>query len=40
MLPTPDIPTLTALLSGFRACFTAPGYRTFCGLVIGLVAQT
>src|SRR5438034_2504771 len=40
MLPTPNIPTLTALLSGFRACFTAPGYRTFCGLVIGLVAQT
>lgn len=40
MLPTPNIPTLTVLLSGFRTCFTAPGYRTFSGPVIGLVAQT
>jgi len=31
---------LAVLLAGFRSCFTAPGYRTFCGLVIGLVAQT
>jgi hypothetical protein len=40
MLPIPNVPSLTVLLSGFRTCFTAPGYRTFCGLAIGLVAQT
>ena len=40
MLPTPNIPTLTVLLSGFGTCFTAPGYRTFSSLAIGLVAQT
>lgn len=40
MLPAPNIPTSTVLLSGFRTCFTAPGYRTFSSVVTGLVAQT
>ncbi|WP_041540001.1 transposase [Catenulispora acidiphila] len=40
MLPDLNIPTLTALLTAFRPCFTAPGYRTFTALVIGLIGQT
>jgi len=40
MLPTTNMPTLTVLLAGFRACFTAPGYRTFSSLAVGLIAQT
>ena len=40
MLPDFNIPTLTALLTAFRPCFTAPGYRTFAALVVGLIAQT
>ncbi|MFF3877527.1 transposase, partial [Streptomyces sp. NPDC001978] len=31
---------MAPLLMGFRSCFTAPGYRTFAGLVVGLIAQT
>lgn len=40
MLPDFNVPTLTALLSAFRPRFTAPGYRTFTTLVLGLIAQT
>jgi len=40
MLPDFNVPTLTALLTAFRPCFTAPGYRTFAALVVGLIAQT
>ncbi|MFK4272915.1 IS701 family transposase [Streptomyces milbemycinicus] len=34
------LPSLAALLMVFRRCFTAPTYRTFTGLVAGLIAQT
>ncbi|MGW0633923.1 IS701 family transposase [Streptomyces sp. NPDC002758] len=40
MLPDGTLPSLAPLLMGFRSCFTAPGYRTFAGLVVGLIAQT
>jgi hypothetical protein len=41
MLPDGTIPaSLTGLLVVFRCCFTAPTYRTFTGLVVGLIAQT
>ncbi|MEU1630819.1 transposase [Streptomyces sp. NPDC020096] len=40
MLPEGTSPSLAILLMGFRSCFTAPGYRTFAGLVVGLIAQT
>jgi hypothetical protein len=32
-------PSLLGLLSALRPCFTAPGFRTFCGLAAGLAAQ-
>jgi hypothetical protein len=32
-------PSLLELLSALRPCFTAPGFRTFCGLAAGLAAQ-
>lgn len=41
MLPLPTLPvSLTALLVVFQPCFTAPAYRTFCGLASGFLAQT
>ena len=41
MLPSPTLPvSLTALLMVFQPCFTAPAYRTFCGLASGFLAQT
>jgi hypothetical protein len=40
MLPEGTLPSLAGLLTGFRSCFTAPSYRTFAGLVVGLIAQT
>jgi hypothetical protein len=41
MLPDVTLPpSLTALLAVFQPCFTAPTYRTFCGLMAGFVAQT
>jgi hypothetical protein len=40
MLPEGTLPSLAVLLTDFRSCFTAPGYRTFTGLVVGLIAQT
>jgi hypothetical protein len=41
MLPLPTLPvSLTALLMVFQPCFTAPAYRTFCGLASGFLAQT
>ena len=40
MLPEGTLPSLAVLLSSFRSCFTAPSYRTFVGLVAGLIAQT
>jgi len=41
MLPVPTLPSsLMALLVVFESCFTAPSFRTFCGLAAGLVAQT
>jgi hypothetical protein len=41
MLPDGTIPaSLAGLLVVFRSCFTAPTYRTFTGLVVGLIAQT
>ena len=39
MLPDFNVPTLSALLTAFRPCFTAPGYRTFTALVVGLIGQ-
>jgi hypothetical protein len=41
MLPDATLPcSLTDLLAVFRPCFTAPTFRTFIGLVAGLIAQT
>jgi DDE superfamily endonuclease len=41
MLPNVTLPaSLAALLAAFEPCFTAPTFRTFCFLVVGLVAQT
>ena len=41
MLPDGTIAaSLAGLLVVFRCCFTAPTYRTFTGLVVGLIAQT
>jgi hypothetical protein len=40
MLPEGTLPSLAVLLTDFRSCFTAPGHRTFTGLVVGLIAQT
>jgi DDE superfamily endonuclease len=41
MLPNPTLPaSLTGLLAAFESCFTAPSFRTFCGLVAGQVAQS
>lgn len=40
MLPGPTIPSsVTELLSALRPCFTAPSFRTFCGLAAGLAGQ-
>jgi hypothetical protein len=39
-MPNPTIPrSLADLLSALRGCFTAPTYRTFTALVVGLLAQ-
>src|SRR4249920_3622811 len=41
MLPGATVPrSLAVLLAVFRPCFTAPTFRTFIGLVVGLIAQT
>jgi hypothetical protein len=41
MLPGATVPcSLTDLVAVFRPCFTAPTFRTFIGLVVGLIAQT
>jgi hypothetical protein len=41
MLPDVTIPaSLTSLLVVFRSCFTAPTYRTFTAMTVGLIAQT
>jgi hypothetical protein len=41
MLPDDTVPaSLRDLLAVFRPHFTAPTYRTFTGLVVGLIAQT
>ena len=41
MLPDATLPcSLSDLLAVFRPCFTAPTFRTFIGLVVGLIAQT
>ena len=41
MLPDRTIPaSLTGLLAVFRPAFTAPTFRTFTGLTVGLIAQT
>jgi hypothetical protein len=41
MPPSPTAPcSLAGLLAVFRACFTAPTFQTFVGLVVGLIAQT
>jgi hypothetical protein len=40
MLPGPTLPgSLAVLLGALRPCFTAPSYRTFCGLAAGLTRQ-
>jgi len=40
MLPDATLPASLALLLGaLRPCFTAPSFRTFCGLAAGLAAQ-
>src|SRR5215469_213715 len=40
MLPDVTLPASLALLLGaLRPCFTAPSFRTFCGLAAGLAAQ-
>ena len=37
MLPGATVPcSLTDLVAVFRPCFTAPAFRTFIGLVVGL----
>ena len=43
MLPDATLPvpaSLMTLLTGFGPLFTAPSFRTFCGLACGFVAQT
>jgi DDE superfamily endonuclease len=41
MLPDATLPcSLADLLTAFRPCFTAPTFRTFIGLVVGLIGQT
>jgi DDE superfamily endonuclease len=41
MLPGATVPcSLAGLLAVFRPCFTAPTFRAFLGLVVGLIAQT
>ena len=41
MLPGATVPcSLTGLVAVFRPCFTAPAFRTFIGLVVGLIGQT
>jgi len=41
MFPDVTLPaSLAGLLAVFAPCFTAPTFRTFCGLVAGFVAQT
>lgn len=43
MLPDATLPvpaSLVTLLTGFASLFTAPTFRTFCGLACGFVAQT
>ena len=41
MRPGPTAPcSLAGLLAVFRPCFTAPTFRTFLALVVGLIAQT
>jgi hypothetical protein len=36
MLPSSTLPaSLICLLAAFESCFTAPSFRTFCGLVAG-----
>lgn len=41
MLPGATVPcSLTDLVAVFRPCFTAPAFRTFIGLVVGLIGQT
>jgi hypothetical protein len=37
-LPAPA--SLTALLAGLASLFTAPSFRTFCGLACGFLTQT
>ena len=40
MLPGVTLPaSLAALLGALRPCFTAPSFRTFCGLAAGLAGQ-
>jgi SRSO17 transposase len=40
MLPELTLPaSLTVLLGALRPCFTAPSFRTFCGLAAGLAGQ-
>ena len=40
MLPGLTLPgSLVALLGALRRCFTAPSFRTFCGLAAGLAGQ-
>ena len=43
MLPDATLPvpaSLMTLLTGFAPLFTAPSFRTFCGLACGFLAQT
>jgi hypothetical protein len=41
MLPDDTVPaSLADPLAVFRSCFTRPTFRTFTGLVVGLIAQT
>jgi len=41
MLPDDTVPgSIAGLLTVFRPCFTAPTFRTFTGLAVGLIAQT
>jgi hypothetical protein len=41
MLPDVTLPaSLQVLLVWFQPCFTAPSFRTFCGLACGFWAQT
>ena len=40
MLPELTLPaSLMLLLGALRPCFTAPSFRTFCGLAAGLAGQ-